>query len=136
MLALPALWNDGNKLMQDFLEEIRPVAQYRGLFVHLGDNHYLYAATGRKAVQSDSWKNLSIGHGGYGHRFSITVPKEERGSLNPQYHLFFCERWSNGRRGDMEHGWVKPSSCQAARVIQNYLRLTCFVATCRHVSPS
>lgn len=106
--ALPELWDDGNKQMQRFLEEIRPVAQDRGLFVHMGNDWYLYAATGRSAIQSDSWKNLPIGHGGRGHRFSITVPKKELGSLNPQYDIFFCQHWRRGG-GDMEHGRVSPS---------------------------
>lgn len=107
--ALPKLWDDGNELMRQFLQEIRPVAQDRGLFVHLGDNGYLYAATGRNAIQSDSWKELRIGYGGYGHRFSLTVPKDDRGSLLPKYHIFFCERWSRGSGGDLEHGRVTPS---------------------------
>jgi hypothetical protein len=108
VLALPKVWNDGNKLMLQVLDKIKPVAQDRGLFLHLGIDKYLYAATGRKAIQSDSWKNLSIGYGGRGHRFSLTVPKEERGSLTPQYHVFFCEHWQAGG-GDLEHGKVSPS---------------------------
>jgi hypothetical protein len=106
--ALPELWEEGNEKMQQFLERIRPVAQDRGLFVHLGTDKYLYAATGRKAIESDSWKSLSIGYGGRGHRFSLTVPKEEVGSLTPQYHIFFCEHWHAGG-GDLEHGRVTPS---------------------------
>ncbi len=106
--ALPKVWNDGNKLMLRVLDKIRPVAQGRGLFVHLGTDKYLYAATGRKAIQSDSWKNLPIGYGKRGHRFSLTVPKEELRSLTPQYHIFFCEHWQTGG-GDLEHGRVSPS---------------------------
>lgn len=107
--ALPGLWDSGNVLMRQFLKDIRPAAQGRGLFVHLGTDKYLYAATGRNAIQSDSWKILSIGYGGRGHRFSITVPKEERGSLNPQYDIFFAEHWLGSKSGDVERGWVKPS---------------------------
>jgi hypothetical protein len=108
MRERPRVWEDGNAMMLRFLEQIRPVAQDRGLFVHLGTNQYLYAATGREAIKSGSWKNLSIGYGGRGHRFSLTVPKEDRGSLTPQYHIFFCERWHAGG-GDLEHGRVSPS---------------------------
>ena len=111
MDALPDLWDDGNRLMLKFLDEIRPVAQSRGLFLHLGyDNKYLYGATGRKGIQSDRWTNLSIGYGGRGHRFSVTVPKQNQGSAKPEYHLFFCEHWiGSGGGGDLEHGKVKPS---------------------------
>lgn len=109
VLALPTVWNDGNKLMLQVLDKLKPVAQDRGLFVHLGTNKYLYAATGRKEVQSDSWKNLSIGYGGRGHRFSITASKEDMGSLTPQYHIFFCEHWQTGGGGGLEHGRVSPS---------------------------
>jgi len=109
--ALPKVWADGDDKMRQVLKKIRPVAQDRGLFVHLGTNQYLYAATGRKAIQSDSWKNLSIGYGGRGHRFSLTVPREDQGSLKPQYHIFFCEHWLTSG-GDMEHGRVTPSSVE------------------------
>jgi hypothetical protein len=111
--ALPELWDDGNKLVLQFLERVRPVAQDRGLFVHIGTSRYLYAATGRKQIKSDSysWKDMPIGYGGRGHRFSITVPREERGSLKPQYHVFFCEHWVDSG-GGMEHGRVKPSSVE------------------------
>ena len=102
--ALPQLWNDGSRLMQRILDEIRPVAQSRGLFVHLGDNKYIYAATGKKGIQSDKWTNLSIGYGGRGHRFSIVVPKQYVGSLKPQYDIFFCEDWKS-----LERGRIKPS---------------------------
>ena len=106
--ALPELWDDGNAMMLQFLEKVRPVARNRGLFVHLGTSRYLYAATGQK-IRSDSWPDLPIGYGGRGHRFSITVPKEDRGSLKPQYHIFFCEHWFGSDGGGMEHGRVKPA---------------------------
>jgi hypothetical protein len=113
VLALPEVWDDGNNLMRQFLQQIRPVAQDRGLFVILHFDKYLYAATGRKGIQSESWKNLPIGYGGRGHRFSITVPKEDASSLKPQYHLFFCENWIGlGGGGDVEHGKIKQSSME------------------------
>lgn len=109
VLAIPDVWNDGNNLMRQFLRLVEPVARDRGLFVHLGTDKYLYAATGRKAIETGAWKNLSIGYGGRGQRFSITVPKADAGSLKPFYHVFFCEHWLASDNGDLEHGRISPA---------------------------
>jgi hypothetical protein len=97
--------------MLEALQKIRPVARQRGLFLRLDKEQYLYAATGKQIQSYDTWKNLPIGYGGRGHRFSITVPKEDVSSLRPNYHIFFCEHWIRGG-GDMEHGRVKPAPVQ------------------------
>ncbi|MEJ8826797.1 hypothetical protein WKW80_33145 [Variovorax humicola] len=110
--AIPEVWSDGNKLMRQFMKEIEPVAQSRGLYVHLGTDRYIYAATGRKNVQSGDWKNLPIGYGARGHRFSITVPKGDAGSLKPSYHIFFCEHWTASDNGDIEHGRINPAKVE------------------------
>ncbi|HKQ03937.1 MAG TPA: hypothetical protein VJ464_02310 [Blastocatellia bacterium] len=112
VLALPEVWDDGNDMMRQFLQKVRPVAQDRGLFVILGNDQNLYAATGRKGIQSDTWKPLPIGYGNRGRRFSITVPKEDAGSLKPEYHVFFCQKWIASDNGDVEHGRIKPSSLE------------------------
>lgn len=110
--GLPRLWNDGNDLMQQTLKKLKPVAQGRGLHVHLNVDKYLYGATGRTKVQSQTWKNLPLGYGGRAHKFSITVAKGDRGSLKPQHNIFLCENWVLSDNGDIEHGRIKASSLE------------------------
>ncbi|MEJ8857398.1 hypothetical protein WKW79_22690 [Variovorax robiniae] len=110
VLALPETWNDGNNLMRQFVKDVEPVARSRGLYLHLGTDKYLYAATGKKSIESSAWKNLPIGYGARGHRFSVTVPKSDAGSLKPVYHVFFAEHWLASDSGDLEHGRIEPAT--------------------------
>ncbi|HEX2179368.1 MAG TPA: hypothetical protein VHL54_07610 [Actinomycetota bacterium] len=109
--ALPDVWNDGNAKMLQTLRELKPVAQYRGLYVHLNGDQYLYGATGRSKLLSETWKYLPLGYGARGHRFSITVAQGDAGSLAPQHDIFFCESWK-APGGDIVHGKIKPSSVE------------------------
>ena len=104
--AIPEVWNDGNALMQKFVRAVEPVARDRGLFAILGHDGYLYSATGRKALTSGDWKNLSIGYGARGHRFAITGAKPEASAMRQSHHVFFCEHWTASDSGDLEHGRI------------------------------
>ncbi|MBW3500818.1 hypothetical protein [Janthinobacterium sp. NKUCC08_JDC] len=116
MEALPKLWNDGNTQMLECLKAIEPVARDRGLFAHLGTNmsKNLYAATGGSVTRTGEWKPFQIGYGNRGRRFALTMPKTEAGSLKPRYHLFFCQHWSASDNGDMEHGWLDPTTLEVS----------------------
>jgi hypothetical protein len=116
MDALPKLWSEGNAQMFECLQAIEPVARDRGLFVHLGTNmnKNLYAATGRNVTRTGEWKTFQIGYGNRGHRFAVTVPKADAGSLKPRYHLFLCQHWSASDNGDMEHGWLDPTTIEVS----------------------
>lgn len=90
-----------NNTMLAALKAITPAARDRGLYVHLGDNNYLYGATGRKGP----WKTLGVSGGNLRTRFSITVPKGAVGSLKPQYDLFVCKAWLGGTL-EVTHSWL------------------------------
>lgn len=83
-------WNDRNTIALKVLNETEPAARARGLYVIIGGDLYLYAAAGGNRLNAN-WTYLKLGTGGRPYRFSITVPKEDKGSLTPRYHIF-CVR--------------------------------------------
>jgi hypothetical protein len=97
-----------NATMLGALKAITPAARDRGLYVHLGDNNYLYGATGRKGMRDGAWKKLGVSGGNLSTRVSISVPKDAAGSLRPQYHLFVCKAWIGGTL-ELTHAWLDTS---------------------------
>jgi|GEM_PF-2508272 hypothetical protein len=99
---------------QKILEALRANAKARGLFVILGEDQYVYAATGRSQLAEAGWKSLPMGYGGRGRRISITVPKGQVNSLTPLYNYFFCEQWiQTPTAGDVQHGMIKQVSMES-----------------------
>ena len=92
--AAEEIWGFWSRQAFQVVEATRSNAKARGLYVTLDAKGYLWSTTGRKGFQS-GWSYIQQGKSylsdGYANRFSITVAKEEVGSLKPKYHIFVCQ---------------------------------------------
>jgi len=87
LIYLPAR----QELFLKYLRSIKPIAQDRGLYLHIGinrlDNRYLYAAAGKKG-SSIKWDSKNDCY--YVQKFSIFIPEKERGAPKPRYRILMC----------------------------------------------
>jgi hypothetical protein len=84
MESLREAWESDNDEVLRIANAVTPAARERGLYVHVGDNHWLYAAPGRKGnLGWDAKRNAALTN-----RFSIN--NKEVGSFTPRYELILC----------------------------------------------
>jgi hypothetical protein len=89
-------WESDKKEMLKIVEAIRPVAQERGLYAHLGywqGSQVLYTATGNGRAGSLGWaykKNT-----GWLNSISLHIPKSQIDSFTPKYEMIACETRPN-----------------------------------------
>jgi len=85
-------WDSDKKEMVKTVRKIRPVAQQRGVYAHVGyrqNGRVLYVALGPGSESDLNWDYKS--NTGWLKRISINVPLEQKGSFKPQYELLTCE---------------------------------------------
>jgi hypothetical protein len=91
MEHLREAWESDNDEVLRIANAVTPAARERGLYVHVGENHWLYAAPGRKGnLQWDAKRNAA-----YTNRFSIN--NKEAGSITPRYELILSVLGDDGR---------------------------------------
>jgi hypothetical protein len=99
MSSLPGSWESDKKEMLRIVQAVRPAAQERGMYAHIGYHNgggVLYVASGSGSKDSLKW-------GDYKHNaqwlnsISIHIPNAEKDSFTPKYEVFTCEYYNKHR---------------------------------------
>jgi hypothetical protein len=85
-------WESDNKEMLKIVQAVRPVAQERGMYAHLGyrlEGSVLYIASGSGSKDELKWEYKD--NTKWLKRISIHIPNAEKDSFTPKYEVFTCE---------------------------------------------
>jgi hypothetical protein len=124
---LPKSWESDKKEMLKIVQAIRPAAQERGMYAHVGywqqgveTKNILYTASGTGSKEDLKW----IWKRPYAHTFhdiyglnsiSIHIPNAEKDSFTPKYDVFTCD--SDNRIGHYTLDSVKNTISDRTEVI-------------------
>jgi hypothetical protein len=99
MSSLPGSWESDKKEMLRIVQAVRPAAQERGMYAHIGYHNgggVLYVASGSGSKDALKW-------GDYKHNaqwlnsISIHIPNAEKDSFTPKYEVVTCEYYNKHR---------------------------------------
>ena len=92
MIELRESWESDNNEMLKIVQAIRPAAQERGMYAHLGywlEGGVLYVASGSGSKDALKWHYKD--NTKWLKRISIHIPNAEKDSFTPKYEVFMCE---------------------------------------------
>jgi hypothetical protein len=90
-------WEADEKEMLKIVQAIRPAAQERGTYAHVGTANNLYTASGSGSKDALKWKYQ--GNTEWLNRISILIPNAEKDSFTPKYEVFTCEYYNPHKIG-------------------------------------